>query len=382
MAKNLIIKGCHSQLKCRICKKSNAKSIILRFLQNIDTFIRIKYEIMAIKKPTTKSTFEMQEVFIKHLKQVVPSNVSLVDDIADLLKISNDSAYRRLRNETELSLDETYKICKHYRISVDSVFSNKGDSVTCNYIKLTDSEKNFENYLSSLLGQLQRLEKSNDAKIIYAAEEIPIFHSFFSKELSTFKLFYWQRSVLNVTEYQNKKFDWDVIPEKQLQLAHDINQAYLNVPSSEIWTNETINTTIKQIEYYFESGAFKNKEDAIAVLIELKKMAEAINVYAEHENKNDKKPSIAFSLYNSDLVIGTNCIYVTVGETSYSYISFNTMNSLTTSNNQFCEEIEHWTKNLIKKSTLISGIAEKQRFQFFSKAYKAIDSCIERIKNY
>jgi hypothetical protein len=58
------------------------------------------------------------------------------------------------------------------------------------------------------------------------------------------------------------------------------------------------------------------------------------------------------------------------------------MNSLTTSNQQFCEEIEHWTKNLIKKSTLISGIAEKQRFQFFSKAYKAIDLSIERIKNY
>ena len=66
-----------------------------------------------------KTDFEMQEVFIKHLKQVVPANVSLVDDIADLLKISNDSAYRRLRNETELSLDETYKICKHYKISID-----------------------------------------------------------------------------------------------------------------------------------------------------------------------------------------------------------------------------------------------------------------------
>ena len=40
---------------------------------------------MAIKKPV----FEMQDVFIKHLKQIVPANVSLVDDIADLLKISN-----------------------------------------------------------------------------------------------------------------------------------------------------------------------------------------------------------------------------------------------------------------------------------------------------
>jgi hypothetical protein len=336
------------------------------------------------KKQTVKSTFEMQEVFIKHLKQIVPVNVSLVDDIADLLKISNDSAYRRLRNETELSLDETYKICKHYRISADSIFSNKGDSVTCNYIKLTDSSENFESYLTGLLNQLMRLQKAEDAKIIYAAEEIPIFHSFFSKELAAFKLFYWQRSVLNVPEYQTKKFDWDVIPEKQLELANAIHQTYLLVPSTEIWTNDTINTTIKQIEYYFESGAFKEKEDAILVLQELKKMVQAINRYAENENKNEINKSFVtpFNLYNSDLVIGTNCIHINVQGTVYSYISFNTLNSLTTGNQQFCEEIEHWTKNLIKKSTLISGIAEKQRFQFFSKAYKAIDLCIDRIKNY
>lgn len=334
---------------------------------------------MAAKKTASDTSFEMQEVFIKHLKQVVPANVSLVDDIADLLKISNDSAYRRLRNETELSLDETYKICKHYRISIDSVLSNKGDSVTCNYIKLTDSEENFDNYLTGLLMQLERLQKSEDAKIIYAAEEIPIFHSFFSKELAAFKLFYWQRSVLNIPAYQTKKFEWDVISEKQLEITDKIHKTYLKIPSTEIWTDETITTTIKQIEYYFESGAFKEKEDAILVLQELKKMAQAINQYAEEENKTK---NCSFNLYNSDLVIGTNCIHVTVAGSVISYISFNTMNSLTTSNNQFCEEIEHWMKNLIKKSTLISSIAEKQRFQFFSKAYKAIDNCIERIKNY
>ncbi|MCD6017589.1 MAG: hypothetical protein K0S53_710 [Bacteroidetes bacterium] len=330
-----------------------------------------------------KTEFEMQDVFIKHLKQAVPSNVSLVDEIADLLHISNDSAYRRLRNETVLSLDETYKICKHYRISVDSVFSNKGDSVTCNYIKLTDSAENFENYLSGLLHQLTRLQKADDSKIIYAAEEIPIFHSFYSKQLAAFKLFYWQRSVLNIPEYQTKKFEWNLIPEKQLAIANDIYQAYLKIPSTEIWTTETVQTTIKQIEYYFESGAFKEKEDCIIVLNELKKMMQTIHVFAENENKNEQATSVVpFNLYNSDLVIGTNCIYVNLNNSVFSYISFNTMNSLTTGNQQFCEEIEHWMKNLIKKSTLISSIAEKQRFQFFSKAYKAIDQCVERIKNY
>lgn len=331
-----------------------------------------------------KTVFEMQEVFIKRLKEIAPANVSLVDDMADILKISNDSAYRRLRCETELSLDETYKICKHYRISADAIFSEKANSVTCNYIKLTDSESNFEDYLLGLLEQLEKIRKVEDAKIIYAAEEIPIFHSFYSRKLSTFKLFYWQRSVLNIADYQSKKFDWDVIPDRLLMIADKIMSAYQEIPCHEIWTTDTIQTTIKQIEYYFESGAFKEKEDAIEVLLELKKMAQAINQFAEKENKNEKDNNhiIPFHLYNSELVIGTNCIHVNMNNNVFSYISFNTLNSLTTSNQQFCEEIEHWMKNLIKKSTLISGIAEKQRFQFFNQAYKAIDLSIDKIKNY
>jgi len=36
-------------------------------------------------------------------------------------------------------------------------------------------------------------------------------------------------------------------------------------------------------------------------------------------------------------------------------------------------------KNLIKKSSLISGSAEKQRFQFFKQALKHIDTAIEKI---
>lgn len=331
-----------------------------------------------------KSAFEMQELFIKHLKNTVPSNVSLVDDIADLLKISNDSAYRRLRNETVLSLDETYKICKHYRISADAIFSKQTNAVTCNYIKLTDSAENFERYLVSLENQLKLISKAENARIIYAAEEVPIFHSFHSEKLSVFKLFYWQRSVLNIAEYQNKKFDWDVIPEKLLQIAKNIHKTYLKIPSTEIWTIDTIQTSVKQVEYYFESGAFKDKEDAITILNELKALAQSINRYAENENKTKKSNSkiAAFGLYNSDLVIGTNCIHIAIDEQIVSYISFNTLNSLTTTNQQFCEEIEHWMKNLIKKSTLISGIAEKQRFQFFNKIYKSIDVSIERIKNY
>jgi transcriptional regulator with XRE-family HTH domain len=326
---------------------------------------------------------QIQDVFIKKLKESVSSNVSLPEELADLLKVSTDSAYRRLRGETEFTLKEVYTLSKHFNISVDSLFSFKDDYVTCNYIKLTDSADNFEKYLAGIAKQTKPLLQIENAKIIYAAEEIPIFHSMGPEPVRAFKLFYWQRSVLNVPEYQSKKFTMDIIPKKIMNIGAEIYEMYTKIPSIEIWTDKTILTTVKQIEFYFESGAFKSKEDALLILEHMHKMADTMNGWAEHESKTGKPgKQQSFWLYNSDLIIGTNAIHIETEHFNSSFISFNTMNSLTTSNQSFCEEIEHWMKNLMKKSTLISGSAEKQRFRFFNQMHKHITAVEEKIKNY
>lgn len=329
----------------------------------------------------TKKQDAIQEEFIKTLRSSIPESISLADELADLLKVSPDSAYRRLRGETDFTLDEIYLISKKFNISVDAVFAHKSDTVTCNYTMLTDSEENFEKYLTGIANQLKQITVFPDKQIIYAAEEVPIMHSFNNEKLTAFKLFYWQRSVLNIAKYQGKKFEFDVIPENLMNIAKEIHQHYMAIPSLEIWTNDTVGTAIKQIMFYYESGAFQNTKDAVEILLSLKSMIDSIANYAELEQKPNigKNSGGAFNLYNSELVIGTNCIHVHIGDKNISYISFNTMNSLTTSNQLFCGEIEHWMKNLIKKSSLISGSAEKQRFQFFKQAVKQIDLAIEKI---
>ena len=329
----------------------------------------------------TKNQDTIQDEFIKTLRASIPESISLADELADLLKVSSDSAYRRLRGETHFTIDEIYLISKKFNISIDGVFAHKSDTVTCNYTMLTDSEENFEKYLTGLANQLKLINTFPDKQIIYAAEEVPIMHSFNNEKLTAFKLFYWQRSVLNIAKYQGKKFEFDIIPKSLMEIAKEIHHQYMAIPSVEIWTNDTVVTAIKQIMFYHESGAFQNSDDAIEILMSLKSMVESIANYAELEQKPNigKNNGGTFNLYNSDLVIGTNCIHVSVGDKNISYISFNTMNSLTTNNQLFCGEIEHWMKNLIKKSSLISGSAEKQRFQFFKQAIKYVDHAIEKI---
>lgn len=337
---------------------------------------------MAVKKslkiPTSDSP--IQDHFINRMKQVLPPGVGLAEEMADLLDVSIDSAYRRIRGETELTLDEIYKITKKYAISVDEVFSNRSDTVTFAYTKLTDSAANFEAYLGRLTGHLKNIGKFENKKIYYVAEETPLFYSFFTPRFAEFKLFYWQRSVLNIAEYQQIKFDYGIVPQRLIELAHNSFKEYNAIPSVEVWTDETILTGLRQIKFYYDSGILK-KEHALELLEESKNMIEMIRQKAETARKNVSDKAETFFLYNSEVVLGTNCIYIMMGDARYSYISFNTLNSLTTNNPEFCEETEHWMRNLEKKSTLISGVSEKQRYQFFNTMFKNVDSYIEKVRN-
>lgn len=325
-----------------------------------------------------KPVLQLQGRFMQRFKEVIPPGVGMAEELADILNVSIDSAYRRIRGETELTLEEVYSLSKKYAISVDEVFGNQNDTVTFSYTKLTDSAANFELYLLRLLTHLENLNKFENRKIYYVAEEVPMFYSFFSKKLTEFKLFYWQRSVLNIADYQQTKFDWGIVPQHLINIAHNSYNAYMSIPSTEIWTDETVLTVLKQVRFYFDSGLI-TKSQALELLDEYRHMIDMVQKNAESGRKNPSDKSETYFLYSSEVVLGTNCIYAIMGDSKYSYISFNSINSLTTSNPQFCEESEHWVRNLERKSTLISSVAEKQRYRFFNLMYENLDTCIEQI---
>ena len=58
----------------------------------------------------------VQQIFFQHVKDHLPAHLSLVDEIAELLNISIDSAYRRIRGEKAISFEELRTLCSHFRI--------------------------------------------------------------------------------------------------------------------------------------------------------------------------------------------------------------------------------------------------------------------------
>lgn len=321
----------------------------------------------------------VQQEFITKLKDSLPANKSLVDELSDVLRLSTDSAYRRIRGETALTIDEVSLLCAHYRIPFDHFAQGESgkSSVTFQYSHLSSDFVKFEEYLNSLITHMDMIRKTEPKEIIWCAEDVPIFHHFRYPKLSAFKLFYWSKSILNAPVYEDKKFDPDGMPQSAMDKVRRIYELYQKIPSIEIWTEDTLNSTLKQVEYYSESGLFESVQDATDVLNEIEQMIRALERQVAKSAKfSGDAPAaddnIEFKLYFSDLMVGTNSILITAGSSRVSYLSINTFNSMATTNAGFNDENERWVRNIIRKSTLISGVSEKQRMKFFKLLYDKI----------
>jgi hypothetical protein len=326
---------------------------------------------------------KLQQRFIQVLEGLCPPSISLADTLADLLNISKDSAYRRLRCETIIDLNELFLISRHFNISIDNVLSYESKGVVFEYGSIK-SVADYKDYLRSILTPLGMLAKYENVRVIYAAQDIPLFHNFRYQKLARFKLFYWLRSIVNAPEFQEKQFNEADIDEELIDLGYTLFNAYSKVFSEEIWTEITPVSLFKQIEFCWSSGLFLNKQQALEICNEVEQEFNELEQQAKSGIKVDStgKPSgfkKNFNLYLSEIEIGNNCIYTEVAGNMTVYLAYNTFNKITTSNQQFCLEIQRWLTNLITKSTPISEVSEKHRYQFFKKLHKGIEEIRNRI---
>ncbi|HEX6893487.1 MAG TPA: helix-turn-helix transcriptional regulator [Chryseolinea sp.] len=320
-------------------------------------------------------TDNIQSAFLEQIKRKLNPNISFADELAENLNISRDSAYRRIRGETVLSLDEAKILCLRYGVSLDNLISGSGDMVSFHYSVADTKTFSFDKWLKSILRNLETLLPFSEKQVIYFAKDIPVFYYFNSPMLGPFKMFFWMSSVLKSENFKGVKFSPDAVLNELVTIGKKIYKLYTEIPRTEIWSEETLNVTLRQIEFYHECGFFAEADYGIRLCDEYLSLVREIRSWATFGYK--EKPEYKFNLYKNDLLIGDNTIFFRMGDKRMTFIPFNTMNILTTSDDAFGEKTEDYLTNLTSKSILISTSGEKERNKFFN----SMEDKILQVKN-
>jgi hypothetical protein len=319
----------------------------------------------------------IQVLFFQHLKLQLPPHLSLVDEIADLLSISNDSAYRRIRAEKPISFEELQKICVHYHVSLDQFLHLQNDSFIFSGKLATSSDSFYEDWLNKVLQDLSFMNTFEQRHLYYITKDIPFITYFQFPELASFKSFFWMKSILNYESLKGKKFSLKNNTSKFEDTYRRITALYNQVPATEVWNTESVNTTIRQIEFYRESNVFETKEDAYLLYDKLSELITHIEIQAETGKKFTAgeaiKPGNAdFRMFNNEVVIGDNTCLADLGKIKLTYLNHSVINFITTRDERFNNYMYESIMNLIHKSTQISVVGEKDRSRFFNKLREEI----------
>jgi len=314
--------------------------------------------------------YQSQEFLFQRIKEILPPHVSLVDVVAEILHISSDSSYRRIRGETPVVLDEAKELCNHYKLSLDHILNVKTGSTLFQSVRVNTHNYNYEMYMMELKKLVQYIGSFLHKEIIYRSKDMPVFHNFYYKPLIAFRYFFWMKTIIQHPDFADREFELDCVSPEIEKLSRELTMEYNKVPSTEIWNTEGVNVAINQIEFYKDSGYFSSASEIKVVyealeasLIHLKNEVEFGCKFMPEENPQSKKENFRF-FYNR-VMLGETTVMVVTDRVKTVFINYDALNYISTRDELFCNPYYDDLQNLMKKSTIISQTSEKQRNIFF-----------------
>ncbi len=329
------------------------------------------------------ANYQSQEFLFRRIKELLPPDISMVDSVAAILHISSDSAYRRIRGETPIVLDEARELCDYFKLSLDHILNVQGGSTLFQDVRINTHNYTYGQYLKDLLKQMKYIGSFIHKEIIYRTKDMPIFHNFYFEPLIAFRYFFWMKTIIQHPDFSGKDFTMNCVTKEIVELSRELSRLYNSVPSTEIWNTECINAAISQIEFYKDSGYFSSASDIKLVyesleetFYHLKSQAEYGGKFMPGENRETKKNNFTF-FYNR-IVLGDNTVMAITDNTKTVFLNYDGLNYITTRDEAFCNHCHEDLQNLMKRSTIISETSEKQRNIFFGIMLNKIN---ERKKN-
>jgi len=330
-------------------------------------------------------TESAQQLFFKHIKSLLPPHISFADTISDVLEISNDSAYRRIRGETQITLEEIKKLCERFKISLDQLLQLNSNSFLFTGTLTNSTDFDYDKWLESCLEVIKGVKKYEPHHMTYLAKEFPFFYYFLIPEIAAFKSFFFMKSILFYDEWKGKSFSVKDDFSKYHQIWKELSETFATIPGTEIWNIENITSTIRQIEFYHATGVFKSEEDVISLFDKLLELIEHIEIQAEYGVKLQykQKPSLnlkaTYNMFINELIMGDNMQIVQLGETNLTYLNHTILNYMMTTSVSFNSYMKRTLDVIAQKSTPISRVNEKERLKFFNELRLKIRRAKEKI---
>ncbi|MDR1737995.1 MAG: hypothetical protein LBR66_04145 [Candidatus Symbiothrix sp.] len=294
----------------------------------------------------------------------------LVDRVSKILNISEDSAYRRIRGETELSFTELERLCLAFGVPFEKVLNIETPYRTLpfqyynqDYFNMQDMDFRMS---SDYVKAIQIAVEDGNSEFGFASNTFTLHTRTLYPDIFRFYVMKWMYQSTGGT--RTIPFEKIKLPQELLKLHKQYSYWVQHVKYTYVIYSEYLfRHMVLDIEYFRDIHLLTANDVAVLKdnLTTALKHIEQLSVEGCYKNGN------RIDLYVSGVGLETAYSYLFSERIALSMIDAFTVGALSTLDDKACHMMRQWLQSLKRTSSILTG-SEKNRIRFFEEQHAAL----------
>ncbi len=310
-----------------------------------------------------------------------PSGFNYAPRLAEVLNLSPKSISRKLRGETQFTLDEAVTICKTFNISLDNIYCNNGDQHKIKhpleiYIHDFTIEKEFQQTITVTLQAFKFAGESKSSKYFVASNGTPDVVYANHKWIARFyfiKWLYFNKGTKSVIPMSGISFSPE---DKALHLAY--LEAIKKIDRSiYILSIDMMRNVVNEIVFFFRLKHITIEEVCELVHDYHSLLDEMEEIYQRGFLPDTGKE---IDIFYSEILLSNDMTVIDSDNIKFAVIYAYFLNPVVTKSPDTFYIIRNWLHSWIRSANIINMSGENLRYRFFEKQRKDLDLAIQLCK--
>ena len=315
----------------------------------------------------------MKREFAAYLQSALEKKTSsrlLAQELAELWTVNASTAYKKLRGDTTITIDEALLLVQRYGISLDAFATGQSDQVIFRLPSLLQRRNTAQAFIGGLVRFMEAAHVDNASTFIhYATNEVPVFYYLLYPELTAFKMYLWSQSIWGSVPAQQSGSDWITALLQDAafqQMRETAFNTFATIPSHEFYPRNMLDNTLSQVHFLYETGAI-DRAFAQLIIGQITSLVRWLEQAAEQGRKTplDGGQGAIFTVHHNEIIYSNNIILLEGKQLSTVFCTLDNPNYLISSDDRLVAYTKEWFDIVRHKSVKISADGERHRKAYF-----------------
>jgi hypothetical protein len=325
---------------------------------------------------------QLNEALIQKIIECIPQNIKPIDYLMEILSISRESAYRRMRGEIAFTFDEIAKLAYKLNFTVDNIIGVQNKELFFFDLKTDHSLNPTKDFLLLFRDYFKCIEQicsEPDAESMASLNRFSLFFLVPYDHLFKFYYYKWIHQTYN-TPISLHYAETVMSPEIMDLRRHFHSLVKTFNHCSFIIDRNIFLTLVREIQYYFHRNLISKDE----VLVLQRELTELLAYLKLLMNRGSNESGFIFNFYLSLLNIDINTSYSSFkgGSETISQYWMYAASPVLIKNQEICNLNKKWLESMKKISVLITQSNETLQLEFINKQNEYINTITDSLLYY